>query len=397
MTSPSVVTKDARRFPFSALLLMLVMIGLLVGAIITVARAPEAFRNIVKTHNAQDWIQGRGTLQAEDTFEDLFYWKDSAVGLWGSVRYLLFHTGNPGVVIGSDQWLFTSEEFESYKNSEQELAHKLDIITRVEGYLRRHQVQLVILLVPAKARLHGDHLGRTPLPAHKHALYQDFRHQLLARGLYAPDMLNLFEGAASQNQLFMRTDTHWTPRGAEFAAQGLHTALQRDCPSLSLTKKPFATVTAATESYRGDLTKFVPTGWLPESMGIRAEKLERRETHAQQEAEASEALFADEILPVVLVGTSYSAHAQWNFEGALKTALQSDVMNVADEGGGPMKPMAAYLKAASLESSPPQLVIWEIPERFLEKEYKEVTFNLPDIAVDLPAPLCHSTEPGEAR
>lgn len=362
----------------------------------SVASAPERFRDILRKHDLQDWIKGRGTLETEDAFEDHFYWKDSAVGLWGSLRYVLFHTGNSGVVIGRDQWLFTSEEFEVYKNSQKELAHKLDIIARVERHLRQHGVQLAIMLVPAKARIYGEYLGRTPLPAHKDALYRNFRRQLLERHLYAPDLLSLFEATAVEQQLFMRTDTHWTPRGAQLAAEGLGATLSRDCPSLLLAPKPFATLTTGTESYRGDLTKFVPTGWLPESMGIRSEKLEKRETHALDESVSSDALFADETLPVVLVGTSYSAHAQWNFEGALKTALQSDVMNVADEGSGPMKPMAAYLKSAPLESRVPQLVIWEIPERFLEKEYKDVTFDLPEGTPDLQAPLC-SAEPEDAR
>lgn len=32
--------------------------------------------------------------------------------------------------------------------------------------------------------------------------------------------------------------------------------------------------------------------------------------------------------------------------------------------------MRAYLRSQTLKDSPPKLVIWEIPERFLRVEYK---------------------------
>ena len=39
-------------------------------------------------------------------------------------------------------------------------------------------------------------------------------------------------------------------------------------------------------------------------------------------------------MAVGLVGTSYSANPNWNFVGALKEALHSDVVNYAEDGHG---------------------------------------------------------------
>ncbi|HRC26994.1 MAG TPA: hypothetical protein PKX87_06150 [Alphaproteobacteria bacterium] len=81
--------------------------------------------------------------------------------------------------------------------------------------------------------------------------------------------------------------------------------------------------------------------------------------------EGDAALFGDESLPVALVGTSYSANPSWNFAGFLKEALKADLLNAADEGRGPFVTMDAYLKSKPFLETPPKVLIWEIPERYL--------------------------------
>jgi alginate O-acetyltransferase complex protein AlgJ len=68
---------------------------------------------------------------------------------------------------------------------------------------------------------------------------------------------------------------------------------------------------------------------------------------------------------VVLVGTSYSANADWSFVEVLKTALGRDVLNYAEQGQGPARPMLAYLASPDVQDAPPQVVIWEFPIRYL--------------------------------
>ena len=78
-----------------------------------------------------------------------------------------------------------------------------------------------------------------------------------------------------------------------------------------------------------------------------------------------DALFANTEVPVALIGTSYSANPNWNFVGALKQALRSDVINDSKDGHGPILPMLAYLKSDAFKNTPPQVLIWEFPERYL--------------------------------
>lgn len=82
---------------------------------------------------------------------------------------------------------------------------------------------------------------------------------------------------------------------------------------------------------------------------------------ADDQPAADDALFADNEVPVALVGTSYSANPNWNFVGALKEALRSDVVSYAEDGHGPVLPMLSYLKSDAFKNSPPQVLIWEFP------------------------------------
>ncbi|MBA7714020.1 putative alginate O-acetylase AlgJ [subsurface metagenome] len=81
--------------------------------------------------------------------------------------------------------------------------------------------------------------------------------------------------------------------------------------------------------------------------------------------ESTLGLFDKLQIPVALVGTSYSAGEAWNFDGALKAALEADVLNVAKEGQGPFVPMKKYLESPALDDPRPDVIIWEIPERHL--------------------------------
>ena len=80
-------------------------------------------------------------------------------------------------------------------------------------------------------------------------------------------------------------------------------------------------------------------------------------------------LFDTQTLPITLVGTSYSAVPTWGFDGALRVALGADVLNAAQEGRGPVLPLLDYLVNPAFAESPPELILWEVPERFAPVAY----------------------------
>ncbi len=86
-------------------------------------------------------------------------------------------------------------------------------------------------IVPAKTRLYPEHLGEVK-PASIHAnLYKDFHARVAANKILAPDLLGpLQKGKQDGQQVFLRTDTHWTPEGAQIAAQTLAKTIAEKAP-----------------------------------------------------------------------------------------------------------------------------------------------------------------------
>ncbi len=272
--------------------------------------------------------------------------------LWAALDFTLFNEGRPGVVLGRDQWLFSDEEFKPDASAGQQMQDNLALIRGVRDTLQQRNIELVLAIVPAKARVYAEYLGKEQ-PASLHGeLFNQFHAQARQANVFAPDLLAPLQQAKARGQVFLRTDTHWTPMGAEVVAQSLGEAVKRQ---QLLKAEPQAYITEAGKSapYKGDLTNFLPldplfSDLLPQTQG-----------------EGDDALFADASIPVALVGTSYSANPHWNFLGALQQALHSDVANYAEDGHGPIQPMLKFLQSDAFKNTPPQVVVWEFPERYL--------------------------------
>ncbi|KGF63522.1 alginate O-acetyltransferase [Pseudomonas lutea] len=310
-------------------------------------------------------LNGHWTKAVETHYDEEFPIKRLGTNLWAALDYKLFNEGRPGVILGKDQWLYTDEEFDAVANSEQNEADNLAIIQGVRDTLKKQGTQLVLAIVPAKTRLYPEHVGdNTPAALHTD-LYQQFHAQVNQAGILAPDLLTPLQGAKEKGQVFLRTDTHWTPMGAEVVAQQLGNVIAQQAP-LNVEPQNFVTEAKSTEPYKGDLTNFLPLDPLFSNLLPKPDDLQQRSTNpADAGGESGDALFADNSVAVGLVGTSYSANPNWNFAGALKQALHADVVNYAEDGHGPILPMLKYLQTDAFKSSPPQVLIWEFPERYL--------------------------------
>lgn len=287
--------------------------------------------------------------------------KEIGTNVWAAVDYLLFNEGRPGVLIGERDWLFSDEEFNPIVNAQQHLDDNLAMIRGVRDELARYDVELVLAIIPSKSRLYPEYIGEhRPSALHKD-LYQRFHTAVSGAGITAPDLLTPLQAAKDDAQLFLRTDTHWTPEGADVAARQLSKAVE-----VQGEPREFVTEAGKQEPYKGDLTTFVPVDPLFAELLPEFDPLKKRTTREASEPQAgTDALFADADMPVALVGTSYSANPNWNFDGALRQHLRRDLSNHAEEGGGPLVPMLKYLQSDDFAQHRPQVVIWEFPERYL--------------------------------
>ena len=311
-------------------------------------------------------LNGDWAAAYQTGFEEGLALREPAVTVWGGLSYTLFKEGRPGVLVGANDWLFTTEELERY--SVETLRENLETVQTVRDTLASQGIALVVALVPAKARVYEEKLGRYTLPDYTAERYGSLREALEERDIPVADLLPALLRAKAEADVFLRTDTHWTPFGAQVAAEVVAQTVRAQTPFAELGETRFEIDSEAAEFHEGDLLSFLPLGYLEGRVGPGAEGLEP--FSARQVGGGGGDLFGDPNVPVTLVGTSYSADARWNFADALKIALGADVLNAAEEGEGPFMPMIDYLNSETLQNAVPELVVWEIPERYVTVSYE---------------------------
>lgn len=354
----------SRRWP--SLLSVLVLVG---GPVMALA-TPTVF----KSPGNLDIVNGSWTLAYEKAFDASFSIRDFAISTWAGIQYVGFHEGRPGVLVGQDGWLFSSEDFALYPDGDAQIATKLTLITSIAQQLARRNVTLVVALIPDKSRLYAAELGRYSRPPELADRYAAFGAALKANGIVAPDLLGPLLASTNQVQTFLRTDTHWTPAGADAVAVVLASTL---APMLSASpQSSFTTTDLEERAHHGDLLNFLPLGILA-PLGPQPDHFRPTQTTKQDAGDLG--LFDEIQIPVALVGTSYSANPLWNFAGAISQRSGAEVLNVAQEGKGPFLPMLEYLASDEFKSAPPTVVVWDIPERFLP-----VTYDLSDYSTLFP-------------
>ncbi len=309
---------------------------------------------------ADRWFRGQGTAAITKLYNENFALKDVGIDLFGTLSYALFREGREGVLVGTDGWLFTREEFETTANAPAELASNLDRVAAAKQVLAERGIALVTAIVPSKVRMEPEHLGSLTWPSEPASRYDRILQGLAGRNVTAVDLRPALASAKADGDVFLHTDTHWTPLGASAAAR----AIASTVATLPDTGEPtaFRRVTGQPFTHEGDLMRYIRLGVFSGLLRPNPDRV----TPIEADGEAAGGLLGDAAIPVALIGTSYSAETRWGFEAGLKIALQRDVMNLANEGQGPFEPMAAALDGDALRINPPRVMVWELPERYLD-------------------------------
>ena len=307
-----------------------------------------------------DWFKGKVAGQVESHYDDDFPAKDWVTNFWAMLNYQLFEDGRDGVVVGKQEWLYSKEEYEWPLEAKQNLTNNLQLADNIRRHLSAADIALYMVLVPEKVDVYPEYV-RLPSMHRSYNLHQQVVEGLQAKKLDFVDPLVALRSAASVQQTFMRTDTHWTPYGATVVAK----QVARAFPSLSGVQK-YTTEVKEINSYRGDLLKFISVEPYFTEYGPKAEQLEQLKTERIEEGDGDvRGLFDDEeAVKVALVGTSYSANESWNFGGALKQSLGNDIFSLAKEGKGPFVPLLELIESGELSDLGVQEIIWEVPVRY---------------------------------
>lgn len=296
----------------------LFILFLVAGLAATIARFPE------RRFDAAI-INGEWMKEFDIVFGERSFFTTPSKMLWAEME-----KGKREVVIGEGGQFYTAEEFLTSRRDEKNYQEHVDFIEDVQRDLAKDNIHLLIAVIPSKAREEGA----VNLAESKRTILTRFAIDMASRDIDAV----LLSGIK-----FLKTDTHWSPEGAKSAALQIAKHIKPG-------KENFRNSKSGAKNLKGDLQKFV-------SADLPKEKIDLYELNG-----GSNDLFGEVNIPVVLVGTSYSAKREFNFENFLKEYLKSDVLNMADEGRGPFAVMKDYLAQKSFN---PDAVIWEIPERYL--------------------------------
>src|SRR5690348_13400908 len=106
------------------------------------------------------WWDGHATREFESHYDAVFPVRTFGINLWAAISWLLFDEGKAGVVVGRDGWLYSAEEFEGTPQSAAQVQAHLDAILEARATLAQQHTALLVALVPSKARVATDTLGR---------------------------------------------------------------------------------------------------------------------------------------------------------------------------------------------------------------------------------------------
>lgn len=346
-----------------------VLIGMLaLGPLVFLhyASTPALQKVTTERQTAHDLMTGVTAAKLERVYKDEFPIREFATGSLNAVSLGVFGEARKGVVVGADDWFFSDEEFTWNRRTPEAIERNLSFVQTVSKDLASKGIKLLVALIPEKADIYRDKLGPIAPPAQQGDGYQLVRQRLAAMpNIVVPDLRSSFLERKPDNQLFLKSDTHWTLDGAAVAAHGLAQSVPA---GLEIARAEYDLKNGEKTPYYGDLHKFVRLSVFDQYFKLRPDLLGT--VAAVPKNDDLDNLLGDGAgtdFQVALVGTSYSANSRWGFVDQLKAALSADVLNLAEEGEGPFAPMRKFLSESREKNSSIKLVIWEMPLRYFSQ------------------------------
>ena len=331
------------------------------SALLTSAASPAAQASEAKDLSLSYVIDGGATRDLDTLYKNELPHREASVGLFGNARYALLGAGRKGVIVGEEGWFFTAEEFKGIPTKD--IDDAANRIAEVRKNLEARGIKLVLAPLPAKSDLYAEEVPSLVRSSAMADAYRDFSAALLQRGITVADTRAALLTAKPFGEVFLKSDTHWSPAGAKATAEAIQSSLQKS--GIAFQPQELTAQWQTPVSIWGDLTKFVTSPDYAPSVGLAQESVPIYRTSVNAEASGTDIFGDDTTVPVMLVGTSYSANETWSFADFLRQSLRADVVNVAKEGLGPGVPMMDLLAGTALDESTPTVVVWEFPVRYL--------------------------------
>jgi len=290
-----------------------------------------------------------------------------AANLERALSWLTLGDTGARVRTGCPGWLFLSDEMRIYPHARSNAEAHAAKVAAVRDWLAARNIRLLVLTVPDKSRMAADQLCGLPRAAQLAGRLDAWDGQLRQAGIVTVNPVAALQALGSGT--FLRTDTHWSEQGAEAVAQRLGAAVLASGVAPSPPQSLHRSVLPAARR-PGDLVRLAGLETLPERLQPEGERVAAStfEQRGETSAGSDDDLFGDAQLPnVALIGTSFSRNS--NFVPFLEQAIGAPVGNFAKDGGEFSGAAKAYFTSEAFRQTPPQLLIWEINERDVQKPF----------------------------
>lgn len=269
-----------------------------------------------------------------------------------------------GTVIGKEGWLFLVWD-DPRKADPERMRRVIKVITDTIALLKAANIQTVIALTPAKARVYREFLPDDfKFSPEADRRYGSAVEMLRRSGAPVVDLALAFAELrkTDPNQdLFFHSDTHWTSFGAENAAFRIgKDMLARLRPPPS--GRPGARLGPDVKLMHtnSDLSAALPSA---ERLNYPSEAYQTRQAVTMQ---GRAALIEDDAADVVVIGNSYM-QPKYNFAPALSSTLGRPVSLVwKNHLVGPYKILLNYLGGELFKHQRPKAIVWNFHEVDME-------------------------------
>lgn len=219
-------------------------------------------------------------------------------------------TGSQQAVLAQNNWLFYRPDLEHLTGppflSPAHLAKRrqypgmlpdpVAAILDFHRQLRQRDIQLLVVPIPSKGAIASHHLTGNPALHPANASFEPFLQTLESKGVATINLATLFHSQRAthpETELYLRTDTHWTPQSMQLAASRIASIIAPNTPPNPSPTIPIDLV------HRGDL---VPM------LGTDSDTSERfKETaHIEQVTRGSGLWRPDTTSDVLLLGDSFA-------------------------------------------------------------------------------------------
>ena len=266
------------------------------------------------------------------------------------------NNGSSLVIKGKDGWLFAGWGSLTQVDTAG-IDRNVQLVARVQQWLKEQNIELVLLLLPDKAHFYAD---RLPDDKKASAAVQQ-RYALILDKLQRANIASFDDFAALKKvstngaEVFYRTDQHWTLDAADATAQGTADLIRKVKSQLA--------GNAGTGTPLGALTKERRYGDLAEIFLSPDEKKQvGREVYTVRKQAEAQGLLDDAPAPVHVTGHSM-VQPYFGYPQKLSNLLDRPVsLNWKPGNIGPWVMLLEYLESPAFKQNKPQVLVWQMFE-----------------------------------